>query len=455
MFEILQSILAFIVALGVLITFHEFGHYWVAKKCDVKILRFAVGFGKPIWKKVSGPDKTEFVLAAIPLGGYVKMLDEREGSVQEHELKRAFNNKSLPQRFAIVFAGPLFNFIFAVVAYWLIFMIGVTGVKPIVGIVPGDTPAAASGIEEGDQITRIDNVETATWNSVIDNLIGKVVKGDVIELELQNATGKRRTVTLDLSQISIDEMAKGDLLRRLGLQPFRVPVPAVIGKIVPDKAAEAAGLQVNDKIIAIAGKSIEDWGSFVEIIQASANQTLSLELRRGDDYINIALTPGENTLEDGSVVGFVGAAPASFELDSSLVATESHSVIAALEKGIFKTAEMSMMTLRILGKILTGQASVKNLSGPISIAQYAGKTAQLGIVAFLGFLAIISISLGVLNLLPIPVLDGGHLFYYLIEAIKGSPVSDNMQLVGQQVGIVLLLGLMSLAFYNDILRLVE
>ncbi len=456
--DILQSILAFTVALGVLITFHEFGHYWVAKRCGVKILRFSIGFGRPLWRRVSGPDNTEFVLAAIPLGGYVKMLDEREGSVDADELPRAFNNKSLAQRVAIVSAGPLFNFIFAIVAYWLAFMLGVTGMKPIIGAVPGNTPAAAAGIIAGEQIIGIDGVKTATWNSVVDILIGKIIAGAPVELELQDARsvgGVSRQASLALSQISIDAMADGDLLGRLGLQPLRAPVPAIIGKLVPGQAAEAAGLQPGDEIVAVAGRPVGDWAEFVEVIQGAARQPVAMTIKRDQAYLDITITPAERRLENGAVKGFAGVAPAPFTLDASLVATESYALLPALKRGVVKTGEMSMMTLRILGKILTGQASVKNLSGPISIAHYAGKTAQLGLVAFLGFLAIISIGLGVLNLLPIPLLDGGHLFYYAIEFVKGSPVSDDVQLIGQQVGIVVLFGLMSLAFYNDILRLVE
>ncbi|MGI9228382.1 MAG: RIP metalloprotease RseP [Gammaproteobacteria bacterium] len=457
MIDVLLSILAFIFALGLLITFHEFGHYWVARKCDVKILRFSVGFGKPLWRRAVGADNTEFVIATLPLGGYVKMLDEREGQVPEAELPRAFNNKPLPQRFAIVLAGPLFNFIFAVFAYWLLFMLGVTGLKPVIGEITPDSPAAVAGLRQGDEIIAVDGVSTRTWNSVFNRLIGRAVAGQVVQFELQGTAAASRTVTLDLGQIGVDEMAAagGGMLGRLGLAPLRPPAPAIVGEVLSDHPAAAAGLQPGDEILALNDGRIDDWAEFVAAIQAAAGQSLELTIRRGEAELDLDIVPAGQQQADGSVKGFAGVRQSEFQPDPAFLATESYTLFPALQKSLVRTAEMSVLTLRVLGQMITGRASVKNISGPIGIAQYAGQTAQLGFVAFLGFLAIISISLGVLNLLPVPLLDGGHLCYYLVEAIKGSPVSDGVQALGQRLGLLALLGLMSLAIYNDILRLLE
>ncbi len=453
MIEILQSIAAFIIALGVLITFHEFGHYWVARRCDVKILRFSVGFGRSIYIKRSGKDNTEFVIAALPLGGYVKMLDEREGEVKEEELPRSFNYKPLWQRFAIVSAGPVFNFIFAIFAYWMIFMIGVNGLKPIIGDVEPSSISAQSGLISGQEILSVNKVKTPTWSAVIDKLVNHVVNGDVININVIDSNSVEQTVSIDLSKISIDEMAEGKLLEALGLKVIELKLPAIIGEVLPDGAAEKSGLLQYDEIISVNGGSINSWREWVEIIRKNPGKILGIEILRGDTVINIELTPG-SIQSDDAIIGRIGAA--AFKPDDlfdSYFTIESYSIHHAFVKALKKTGEMSVLTLRLLGKMLVGEASVKNLSGPISIAKYAGQSAGIGLVAFLSFMAIVSVSLGVLNLLPVPLLDGGHLMYYLIELVIGKPVSEATQILGQQIGLVLLLGLMSVAFYNDIIRL--
>ncbi len=453
MIDVLQSMLAFIVVLGILITFHEFGHFWVARLCNVKILRFSVGFGRPLWKRHFGEDNSEFVIASLPLGGYVKMLDEREGTVEEREKHRAFNNKPLKQRIMIVVAGPLFNFIFAIVAYWAMYVVGVDDFKPLIGDIDVASIAAESGFRRGDEILSVDGQKTPTWSAVIDATVTNVVNARQVIFIVRSGQYSERQVALDLARISIDEMASGQLFKAIGLHPMRPIVPAVIGEIIPGGAAEEAGLQAGDEIVRVNDQAIKDWPEWVQVIRAHPQQVLRVDLLRDGRSLTLSIIPAA-VMEGETTVGRIGAGvERSYLNDTSYLAVESYTLFPALIKAVQKTGEMSMMTLRILGKMITGEASVKNLSGPVSIAQYAGKTASLGIAAFLGFMAIISVSLGVLNLLPVPILDGGHLLYYLIEAVKGSPPSESFQIAGQQLGLIVLLGLMSIALYNDILRL--
>lgn len=452
MMDFLLYILAFIFALGILITFHEFGHFWVARKCNVKILRFSIGFGRPIWMRRFGEDNTELVVAALPLGGYVKMLDEREGEVKSEELNRAFNRKPLAQRFAIVLAGPLFNFIFAVFAYWIMFMAGLTGLKPVVGEVESGSIAARAGLQSGQEILAVDDHKTKTWTMVVDALIEHVVDGGEVTLTVGEGTGavSTRQLQLDLGKVSIDDLAEGGILKRLGLSPRKITVPAVIGEIQPELPAEQAGLAGGDRIVSVNGEAVDDWVALVETVQQHPGEQLTLEVERNGEKRSITLIPQKKVTGDGKTIGFIGAAN---KPPDNVFATESYSLLPAFGKAVIKTWDMSWLTLRMLGKMIIGEASVKNLSGPISIAQYAGDSAKNGLAAFLWFLGIVSVSLGVLNLLPVPLLDGGHLMYYLIEFFKGGPVSESTQIIGQQIGMTLLLGLMILVFYNDIVRL--
>jgi len=477
----IQSVLAFIVALGILITFHEFGHYWVARRCNVKILRFSVGFGKPIWRfdfrqpfwhlgfthspwnfrsynklfkqREFDKDETEFVLAALPLGGYVKMLDDREGNVSEQEKELAFNTKSLSQRLAIVLAGPVFNFIFAIFAYWAMYMIGVAGLKPVIGEVSDNSIAMQAGFSNGEEILGVGGVQTPTWISVIDRAIASVVDGEHVVFHVMNSDRGERYIEVDMSRISIDDMASGQLLSQLGIAPKMPEYPAAIGEVTAGGAADIAGMRPGDMVLSANGSTIHRWADWVEYVRARPGEEISIEVSRDDSIVPLVITPEVLSTDSGEVIGRIGAAfDSRYRPDRTYYALESYSILPAFLKSVDRTWEMSVMTLRILGKMIVGEASVKNLSGPITIAKYAGDTATLGIVAFLGFLAIVSVSLGVLNLLPIPMLDGGHVMYYLIEGVKGSPVSESFQIIGQQVGLVLLLGLMGIAFYNDILR---
>tara|TARA_B100000700_G_scaffold218330_1_gene240198 strand:+ start:2786 stop:4153 length:1368 start_codon:yes stop_codon:yes gene_type:complete len=451
--EILLSIIAFIISVGLLITFHEFGHFSVARFFDIKVLRFSIGFGRPIYTRHFGRDRTEFTICLLPLGGYVKMLDDREGTVVQQEKAREFNGKPLWQRFLIVLAGPFFNFIFAIIAYSLIYTIGINALKPIIGHVETTSIASSSGFAEGQEILSINGLSTPTWPTVIDSLVNHVVSGDVVDIQVVNNSGEKQVLSLNLSSISIDEMADGKLLNKLGLNIVKLKLPPIIGKIEKNGPAQSSGLLQNDRIIAVNSNLVDSWQEWVEIIQENPDKSLNVELLRDEALINIELRP-KNYEINGKNIGRIGARPAvNDDLYSSYFALEQYSLHLAILRAFDKTWEMSVLTLKVLAKMISGDASVKNLSGPISIAKYAGQSASIGATALLTFLAIVSISLGVLNLLPIPLLDGGHLVYYVIEFFTGKPVSDSVQMTGQQIGIVLLFGLMGLALYNDFVRL--
>ena len=446
------SAVAFVLALGVLITVHEFGHYWVARRAGVKVLRFSIGFGKPLWSRRRGADQTEFVLAAVPLGGYVKMLDEREGPVAPEEQVRAFNRQSVGKRMAVVAAGPAFNFLFAIVAYWALFVHGVPGVKPVLEAPAPDTVAAAAGIEARDMLRSIDGQPTASWDSALLLLLDGALDRRRLELQVESVAGDVRTVYLDLT--AADDLLDGtDLLERLGLQPWRPVVPPVIDQVVAGEAAERAGLVPGDRIVSADGQPMETWDAWVEYVQARPDQPIDVIVERDGTRQNITVRP-ERAESAGAVIGRIGAAVRVPEQLGAELRTETrYGPVAALQQSLVKTWDMSVLTLRTLWKMLLGEASLDNISGPISIAQYAGQSASIGLATFLGFLAIVSISLAVLNLLPVPVLDGGHLMYYLIELFKGSPVSEQTEMLGQRIGIALLFALMSLALFNDISRL--
>lgn len=455
----LTSIAAFVFAIGVLIAFHEYGHYWVARRCGVKVLRYCIGFGKPLWMRRGGDDQTEYVIAAIPLGGYVKMLDEREGEVDEKEVHRAFNRQPVSKRIAIVAAGPLFNFIFAIFAYALMYVVGVPGIKPIIGEVKEQSIAYDAGLRTQDEIIKVDGERTVTWGSARMEMLQAALQNDTITIEVGNSTSSNnnpekiqtRKFVLPVSGIST-ENKQGRLFTELGLQPYRPPIPAVMGKLSADGAAERDGLRPGDTIISANGQAISDWVAWVNVVRASPGKALELEISRGGVTEQLKLTPDPLETEEG-IIGRIGALPEPVEYPKELQTVEQHSPWSAFSTAAIKTWQMSVLTLKMIGNMLIGEVSVKNLSGPITIATYAGYTASEGLPTFLSFLAIVSISLGVLNLLPIPLLDGGHLLFYLVEVVRGNALSEETQLRMQHIGIVLLGCLMVLAFYNDIHRL--
>lgn len=449
---ILLNIVAFIVVIGILVTFHEFGHFWVARRCGVKVLRFSIGFGKPIYTW-HGADGTEYVLARIPLGGYVKMLDERNDAVDEADLPYAFNQKSLWSRIAIVAAGPVFNFILAIAVYWLIFMIGTEGLKPVVAEVKASSIAMQAGMQPGDQILSINGEVTQTWATARLNFMYAIVVGkDVVKVEVRDVDGQNQIHKLRLEGLSI-AFRKLGVMPQLGLSPRLPVVPAIIGEVIEGEAAAVAGLMRGDVVLVADGEPISDWYEWVAQVQKNPSKTIELAVLRSGKDLRLAITPGikiQNEVQYGYVGAGIFPVP---PVPEALRAVVQYSFLAAGGEAAKKTFKFSYLTLRMLGKMLVGEASVKNISGPLTIAQYAGRSASIGLIQFLSFLAIVSISLGVLNLLPIPVLDGGHLLYYLVELVKGSPVSEKTQLFGQQVGMVALGALMLLAFYNDVMRL--
>ncbi len=453
MSNILFSAAAFIVALGALVTFHEFGHYWVARRLNVKVLRFSVGFGRPLWRRVAGADRTEYVIAAIPLGGYVKMLDEREGPVAPQERARAFNTQSLPRRTAIVVAGPLFNFILAIAAYWCTFVIGINGITPLLGEVDPQTAAGRAGFQQEDRIVSVNGEPTPTWSRVRIVILEQALDSDApLLVQVQDAQGGTATRTLPLPSRSLLK-EEGDFIGELGLVQWFPDVPPRIGGLLEDHAAARAGIAVGDLVLRADGTPINTWREWVTYVRGRPLQDIRLVVERAGGEVELQLRPGLKDTDAGQI-GYIGA----YEVESRpllarMRTTVRYDPIEAAAQALERTWDMTTLTLRVLGKLLTGEAALRNISGPITIAQYAGQTASIGIDHYLNFLALISISLGVLNLLPIPVLDGGHLLYFAMEAVTRKPISERVQMYGQQIGLMILFGLMGLAFYNDIARL--
>jgi len=448
------TVIAFVVALGALIVVHELGHYVVARWCGVKVLRFSVGFGRALVSRRFGPDQTEWVIAAIPLGGYVKMVDEREGEVAPTDLPRAFNRQRLGKRFAIVSAGPIANFLLAIALYWVLFVAGIPEAKPIVAAPEAGTLASQAGIARGDTIRAINGEPVVSWQDVRWRLLQLAFDKQPAKLEILDARNAIEWRTLDLARLSSDEV-EGDLLARMGLKLYRPDVLPIIGKVVPRSVAEQAGLAAGDRIIAVDDAPVPTWDALVAKVRSSPGQVLAMEVMRDGTVRRIELVP-ETANEAHGPIGRIGAAP---RVDTDALASYYLEVrygpVEALGRALAKTWDMSIFSLRMLGKMIVGEVSWRNLSGPVTIADYAGQSAQLGLIPYLSFLALISISLGVLNLLPIPLLDGGHLMYYAIELLKGSPVSERMMEIGQRAGLAVLLLLMAFAFYNDINRLLS
>ena len=449
--QVVISILAFIAAIGVLVTVHEFGHFIVARGLGIKVLRFSIGFGKPLltWRRKG--DDTEYVVAALPLGGYVKMVDEREGTVADADLPRAFNRQPLRKRIAVVLAGPVFNLVFAVLAYWAIFIAGVPGIKPVVGAIATGSPAAAAGFAPRDEIVAVAGHETRTWDAVLLTLFQEVMDGHEVQVTVRAPAGGVQVLTLKVGDVrSLTE--PGKLLPGLGLSEWDPPIPPVIGQLAADGSALASGLKEGDRIQSFQGQPVADWQSMVSAIKAAPGRDLPLMVQRDGRELALTLHVG-SVVTDGKALGHIGAAPRiPPDFYAGLQAEQRYNPPAAFWHALTRTADLAWLTLDASWNMLLGNVSWRNISGPINIAQYAGYTAQSGLVPFLAFLAIVSISLGVLNLLPIPVLDGGHVLYFVAEFVKGSPLTERVEVLGQRVGIALLMVLMVFAVYNDLMR---
>lgn len=485
MLDFVSGLPAFILAISVLVAVHEYGHFWVARRLGFKVLRFSIGFGRPLLRfkpepgwlakrlrlkrslpalataknaepgsREAADSEVEYWISAIPLGGYVKMLDEREGPVPAEERHRAFNRRPIPHRIAVLLAGPGFNFLFAIVAYWAMFISGVPGIKPIVGDVAPDSLAARAGLRADDLIATIGGRSTQTWEQALVAILDELLADGIIDMQVLDADGGRRNVDIDVRGHESALTEPDALFSGLGIQP-RPPIPAEIGAVEPGSPAERSGLAVGDEVLTADGEPIANWDDWVAFVRARPGATVSLELERDGRRLPLALDIGA-VEENGATIGRIGAGAMGRLPDDVIerISTEERfGVLAAVPAAFGKTWEMTELTVRLLGNMMTGNVSVRNASGPIMIAAYAGDSAAAGFNAFLGFLSIISISLGIMNLLPIPILDGGQIVYQLAEWYKGSPLSERALLFGQQIGLALLLALMTLVFYNDITRL--
>jgi regulator of sigma E protease len=448
---LLTTIAAFVLTLGILIVVHEYGHYWVARKCGVKVLRFSIGFGRPIARWVRGLDRTEWVIAAMPLGGYVRMLDERDpdcAPIAPAELSRSFNRQPVSKRIAIVLAGPAANLLLAIAVYWILNVVGVMEPQAILGQPPAATAAATAGVAAGDRVVSVDGAPVRSWNELRWLLLQRAVGGAPIDLGIEGAGSAQRSVTLDTAVLAADEL-DGDLIGRMGVVPYSGP-PRV-GRVAEGSAAAHAGLQAGDRIVAAGGRPVDSARALIQVVRGSAERPLELTVERGERVVHLNVTPARVNDENGQSFGRMGA-----ELsDRPPLVKVQYGPFESIGLAAGKTVDTAVFSLKMLGKMITGQASWKNLSGPVTIADYAGQTARVGLAAFLSFLALVSISLAVLNLLPIPMLDGGHLLYYFIEVFKGSPPAEWVVEWGQRAGVALLGLLTVLALYNDLIRLLS
>jgi regulator of sigma E protease len=461
------SLLAMLVTLGILVTIHEYGHFRVARLCGVKVEKFSIGFGKAIasWRGKPAPgdapeDATEYVIGILPLGGFVKMLGEND-EIAPGQHGRAFNHKSLWQRSAIVAAGPVANFLLAIVVYWLMFVTGVTGLAPVIGLVENDSVAAVAGLRPGDEILQVDGSITRTWQDVNLQLLDRLGESGSLQLVVKTAeSSAERNISIPL-QRWLAGASEPNLLDNLGITPFHQTLAAQIGEVLPDGKAAEAGILANDTITSVDGVAITSWAEWLDVIRTSPGQTLELGVLRDNRNLTIALQPAvrvgaDGTPEldaDGNTQGYIGAAPKIPTLPDYMNRNVTYSVIAAVPQAITETWDNTVFVLVSIKKMLVGLISVENISGPLTIAQVAGQTASYGLEYYLSFLAVLSVSLGVLNLLPIPVLDGGHLFYYAVEGLTRRPVPRKFQEWGMQFGIMLVASLMFLALYNDVNRL--
>jgi regulator of sigma E protease len=443
-FPILERVLWFIVAISVLVAAHEFGHFIVARKLGFKVLRFSIGFGRPLLQWRGGPpDHVQYWLSMIPLGGYVKMLDEHEGPVVSEERHRAFHQRPVWQRIAVLLAGPAFNFLFAILAYWLMFVSGVQSPRPFVGAIEPDSVAARAGLRAGDEIAAVGGQATPTLENALLRTLDEIVGDGVIDLTVRAPDGGTRDVDLDVRGRAAELTDPAVLFDGVGVT---LGAPALVASVLEDSPAERAGLAAGDRVIRVDGQPIEGWAQWVAALQNRPGETLELTVLRGDRELVLTATLDSIT-EGGQTYGRIGANRVDF------VTEQRYGIVESVPRAVSKTWEMMAFTVSMITNMITGDVSLKNMSGPLSIADIAGSTANAGLAYFLSFLAAVSISLGILNLLPIPLLDGGQIVYQLAEWVKGAPLSERAMVLGQQIGIFFVIALTGFAFYNDIVRL--
>lgn len=446
----LGNLLAFVVAISILVAVHEYGHYIVGRWLGMKVLRFSIGFGKPVWTKIGGPDRTEYCISAIPLGGYVRFLDGREGPIPEEDEGRAFNQRPIPSRIAVLLAGPFFNFLFAIIAYWALFIYGVPTIQPAVGDVEPGSYAAEAGLAYGDRIIAVGDKATEGWEATLLAMLDHMIADGRVPLTLESKSGSSRSATIIVGDDRKRLTEPGLIFDGLGFKPWQPP--AEIGELVENGAAEGAGLRVGDRITAIDDDPVNSYGDLINAVSNRGNAMVTVEFERDGRSRSVELVIGVQEI-DGQQRGLLGVrAPSNI---GDYYYLRKYGPVDSMTEAISRTWSSTLFTVRMLGRMVTGDVSIKNISGPINIAQFAGESAQRGLSYFLGFLAIVSISLGVLNLLPVPILDGGQIVYQTIEGLKGSPLSERSQIIGQQFGIFALLLLMSFAFYNDLARFFE
>ena len=450
MLSILWNLAAFIIALGVLITVHEFGHFWVARRCGVRVERFSIGFGKALWRRTD-KSGTEYVIAMIPLGGYVKMLDERAEPVAPELRHYAFNNKTVGQRAAIIAAGPIANFLFAIFAYWLVFIIGVPGVRPVVGEITPNSIAAQAQIQPGTELKAVDGIETPDWDAVRLQLVSKIGDEHTTLSVAQFGSNQRQDKTLDLRHWAF-EPDKEDPVSSLGMRPRGPQIEPVLSEVQVNSAASKAGLQAGDRIVKVNGQSLTQWMTFVTLVRDNPDTPLALDIERQGSSLSLTLTPDSKQV-NGKAEGFAGVVPKVIPLPDEYKTVRQYGPFSAILEASDKTWQLMKLTVSMLGKLITGDVKLNNLSGPISIAQGAGMSAEFGLIYYLMFLALISVNLGIINLFPLPVLDGGHLLFLAIEKLKGGPVSERVQDFSYRIGSILLVLLMGLALFNDFSRL--
>jgi len=452
----ITSALTYLVAIGILVAIHEYGHFWAARRVGIKVLRYSLGFGRVVWRRM-GKDGTEYVLSAIPLGGYVRLLDERDGNVEPRDLPQAFNRQPVWKRIFVLFAGPGANFLFAIVAYWVLLVAGVPGLRPVVGEVAPSSIAANAGLRVGDEIIAVSGRETLTREAVLNSLIQDLLDDGQVVLSVRaDAANESQTlprdVYLNLANRSRELTEPDALFKGLGFHFWYPTLTGLIGRVEADSPAASAGLLPGDEIVEFDGEAIATFMQLVRLVEPRVNREVDIAVKRNGEIIRVQLRVGEQT-RDGKSVGRIGVGPTVPPVPASMQIVERKGPIAAVGGAVVKTWDTTILSFKLVGRLITGDVSLKSISGPIGIATVTGVAAQQGILVFIGLLALISISVGVLNLLPVPVLDGGQIVYQLVELVKGGPVSERAQVLFQQVGIVLLILLTGLAFYNDIAQL--